>query len=79
MWDLIVSVSDHCLSFYFTKCLHGGQLVPKSFRTQFGHFVPTSDGWIDGSIHFDHFVPRSNGYEMTVWLMYICLCTLCIF
>ena len=20
MWDLIVSVPDHCLSFYFTKC-----------------------------------------------------------
>ena len=21
MWDLIVSVPDHCLSFYFTKCV----------------------------------------------------------
>ena len=21
MWDLIVSVPDHCLSFYSTKCL----------------------------------------------------------
>ena len=21
MWDLIVSVPDHCLSFYFVKCL----------------------------------------------------------
>ena len=25
MWDLIVSVPDHCLSFYFTICL--GQLL----------------------------------------------------
>ena len=21
MWDLIVSVPDHCLSFYFTNCI----------------------------------------------------------
>ena len=22
MWDLIVSVPDHCLSFYFSNCTH---------------------------------------------------------
>ena len=25
MWDLIVSVPDHCLSFYFSSCGHRGQ------------------------------------------------------
>ena len=27
MWDLIVSVPDHCLSFYFTRKLHTNELV----------------------------------------------------
>ena len=28
MWDLIVSVPDHCLSFYFTRrCFHDGYVL----------------------------------------------------
>ena len=30
-----------------TKWLHSGQFVPKLFRTHFGHFVPSKDGWMD--------------------------------
>ena len=43
MWDLIVSVSDHCLSFYFTgnKCLSG-------LDSFFWNFKPLAwmEGWI---------------------------------
>ena len=31
MWDLIVSVPDHCLSFYFTH-LSFGHITFKNFR-----------------------------------------------
>ena len=27
MWDLIVSVPDHCLSFYFVSSFNGGSFV----------------------------------------------------
>ena len=33
MWDLIVSVPDHCLSFYFAEvcCVSKGQLIHQLF------------------------------------------------
>ena len=27
MWDLIVSVPDHCLSFYFSPCRNGATQI----------------------------------------------------
>ena len=47
MWDLIVSVPDHCLSFYFMKIeafeeqtvmvasMVASHFIPRSFRTLF--------------------------------------------
>ena len=58
-----ISVSGHCVPILVilylgqlgTKWVHGGQYVPKLFRTLFGHFVPIlvisypakMNGWID--------------------------------
>ena len=47
--------------------------VPRSFRTHFGHFVPTvwsfrtsNNHFVPRTFrtHFGHFVPRSTGYEI---------------
>ena len=38
MWDLIVSVPDHCLSFYFS----GGHRSSKMLGKEMGHEIPTS-------------------------------------
>ena len=35
MWDLIVSVPDHCLSFYFDLAEEGFFLIPKKTKTYF--------------------------------------------
>ena len=37
MWDLIVSVPDHCLSFYFTKHKQNNPINPQAF----GQFSPS--------------------------------------
>ena len=55
------------LSQLSTKWLHGGQFVPKLFRSLFGHFVPIlvisypakMDGWID---------ERTDGRTGVFWL-----------
>ena len=58
---------------YFTVASH---FVPRSFRTYFGHFVPTFGHFVPSNNHFvprsfrttfGHFVSRSTGYEMTIW------------
>ena len=53
-----------------TKWLHGGQFVPKSFRTffwsfhsPFGHFVTSKDGWMDRWMDW-----RTDGRTGVFWL-----------
>ena len=36
MWDLIVSVPDHCLSFYFSFLDKGGSRLEKKVRAKYG-------------------------------------------
>ena len=31
MWDLIVSVPDHCLSFYFSLCQYELIIIPEGY------------------------------------------------
>ena len=46
MWDLIISVPDHCLSFYLTMCLLRSQELSKP-RFQRSHFIERSlPSWI---------------------------------
>ena len=50
MWDLIVSVPDHCLSFYFANLITSytfninGQLIPSDMRTR--HFAKSFNFWM---------------------------------
>ena len=44
MWDLIVSVPDHCLSFYFTAketipCIFYPALVIRDLKYQISHYL----------------------------------------
>ena len=51
----------------FPVISYPGHFVPKSFRTFFGHFIPSNNHFVPRSFRtrFVHFVFRSNGYEMT--------------
>ena len=39
MWDLIVSVPDHCLSFYFAMFLRQIQLLKQGFMSYKPHYT----------------------------------------
>ena len=43
MWDLIVSVPDHCLSFNFKKVLVSGAQISKGIETAFFKTVSQCD------------------------------------
>ena len=43
IWDLIVSVPDHCLSFYFSECYKVPPAKTDIFNNSY--FVKTPSGW----------------------------------
>ena len=55
-------------AFWLPVISYQGHFVPRSFRTYFGHFVPSNNHFVPRPFrtHFGHFVPRSTGYEMTI-------------